>query len=65
MIPIIAEKFKDTIERTNSKPVVFGMYAIKSSGKSILIKQLGEELEAESFSHYDGSNMLASTVPGM
>ena len=49
---------------SRDKPVVVGLYGLPGSGKTFLLKQLEQALGQEQFAFYDGSNMIASVVPG-
>ncbi|KAK2755115.1 hypothetical protein FQN54_006644 [Arachnomyces sp. PD_36] len=46
------------------KPTIIGLYGISGSGKSFLLKQLKQELDPETFTFYEGSDVIASLVPG-
>jgi uracil phosphoribosyltransferase/adenylate kinase len=48
----------------NNKAVIVGLYGIPGSGKTFLLDQLKEELEEGHFAFYEGSNMIATIVPG-
>lgn len=47
-----------------NKAVVVGLYGIPGSGKTFLLGQLKQELGEEHFAFYEGSEMIASIVPG-
>jgi uracil phosphoribosyltransferase/adenylate kinase/phosphoserine phosphatase len=47
-----------------SKATVIGLYGIPGSGKTFLLNQLKRELEQESFIFYEGSQEIATLVPG-
>lgn len=49
---------------SNSKPIVVGLYGLPGSGKTFLLQQLKQELGKEHFSFYEGSQVIASIVPG-
>ncbi|KAH7304154.1 uracil phosphoribosyltransferase-domain-containing protein [Stachybotrys elegans] len=46
------------------KPTVIGLYGISGCGKSTLLSQLKDELSQAAFTLYEGSEKLASIVPG-
>lgn len=46
------------------KAVVVGLYGIPGSGKTFLLGELEQKLEKKHFAFYEGSEMIASTVPG-
>lgn len=46
------------------KPVVIGLYGVPGSGKTFLLNQLEQELGQTHFAFYEGSNMIATVVPG-
>lgn len=45
-------------------PVVIGVYGVPGSGKTFLLNQLKETLGQDDFSFYEGSDLIASLVPG-
>lgn len=47
-----------------NKPVVVGIYGIPGSGKTYLLNQLKQKLGEEFYKFYEGSDMIASVVPG-
>ncbi|TAQ88885.1 hypothetical protein B7494_g2812 [Chlorociboria aeruginascens] len=49
---------------SNNKAVVVGLYGVPGSGKTFLLDQLKQELKQEYFAFYEGSQMIASIVPG-
>lgn len=49
---------------TTERPVVIGLYGIPGSGKTFLLEQLKRELSEEEFAFYEGSEMIATVVPG-
>lgn len=49
---------------STKKPVIVGLYGVPGSGKTFLLNQLKQELDAEHFAFYEGSEMIASVVPG-
>jgi uracil phosphoribosyltransferase/phosphoserine phosphatase/adenylylsulfate kinase-like enzyme len=49
---------------SNGKSVVIGLYGISGSGKTYLLEQLKDKLPQEGFAFYDGSGMIAKTIPG-
>ncbi|KAJ3579822.1 hypothetical protein NPX13_g746 [Xylaria arbuscula] len=48
----------------NSAPVIVGIYGIPGSGKTFLSHQLKQELGLEHFEFFEGSQVIASIVPG-
>ncbi|KAI1651287.1 uracil phosphoribosyltransferase-domain-containing protein [Daldinia loculata] len=46
------------------KPVIIGLYGVPGCGKSYLLKELKQELNAETFEFYEGSEVISSLVPG-
>lgn len=48
---------------SNNKAVVVGLYGIPGSGKTFLLELLKQEL-GEDFAFYEGSQMIATLVPG-
>ncbi|KAL6409771.1 hypothetical protein AUP68_06166 [Ilyonectria robusta] len=46
------------------KPTVIGLYGISGSGKSFLLSRLREELGQVEFAFFEGSDKIASLVPG-
>jgi len=46
------------------KPIVVGIYGIPGCGKTFLINQLKRELGESHYEFYEGSQMIASLVPG-
>ncbi|KAF2022606.1 uracil phosphoribosyltransferase [Setomelanomma holmii] len=49
---------------SKDKAVVVGVYGIPGSGKTSLLNLLKQELGTDSFAFYDGSEVIASVVPG-
>ncbi|PQE33783.1 uracil phosphoribosyltransferase protein [Rutstroemia sp. NJR-2017a WRK4] len=49
---------------TSKRAVVVGLYGVPGCGKTFLLDQLKQELDREHFEFYEGSNMIASVVPG-
>lgn len=49
---------------SNNKAVVVGLYGIPGSGKTFLLEQLKKKLGEEDFAFYEGSQMIATLVPG-
>lgn len=47
-----------------SKPTVVGIYGIPGCGKTFLLNQLKHELDKNHYEFYEGSQMIASLVPG-
>ncbi|KAK6508754.1 hypothetical protein TWF506_010831 [Arthrobotrys conoides] len=66
----MAYQFKDKLAMTVSKapedekPTIIGIYGIPGSGKSFLLKQLEQELGSHDFEFFEGSEVIASLVPG-
>ncbi|OAL44871.1 hypothetical protein IQ07DRAFT_663182 [Pyrenochaeta sp. DS3sAY3a] len=48
----------------NSQAIVIGIYGVPGSGKTFLLHQLKQRLEKEPFAFHDGSQVIASVVPG-
>ncbi|KXX73771.1 Uracil phosphoribosyltransferase [Madurella mycetomatis] len=46
------------------KCVVIGIYGVPGSGKSFLVKELKARLSEEHFRFYEGSEVIASQIPG-
>jgi uracil phosphoribosyltransferase/phosphoserine phosphatase len=46
------------------KPVVIGLYGVPGSGKSTLLLKLKDKLGETQFGFYEGSEVIASLVPG-
>lgn len=49
---------------SNNKTVVVGLYGVPGSGKTYFLNLLEQELGTDSFAFYDGSEVIASIVPG-
>lgn len=49
---------------SDAKAVVVGLYGLPGSGKSFLLNQLKQELGQTQFAFYEGSEMIATVVPG-
>ena len=49
---------------TVHKAVVVGLYGVPGSGKTFLLKQLEQQLGQTHFAFYEGSNTIATLVPG-
>lgn len=48
----------------NAPSTIIGIYGISGSGKTHLLRQLKDKLAPTHFAFYDGSEMIAATVPG-
>ncbi|KAL8773656.1 MAG: hypothetical protein Q9209_001422 [Squamulea sp. 1 TL-2023] len=46
------------------KPVIVGIYGVSGCGKTFLLNQLKETLDKDKFAFYDGSEKIATMVPG-
>ncbi|KAJ3457250.1 hypothetical protein MRS44_014391 [Fusarium solani] len=62
----LEEAFMGFEERTQRcrKPMVIGLYGISGSGKSFLMNHLKNHTLTDHFAFYEGSDMIASLVPG-
>ena len=62
----MSSQLSDSSARPPSKvrPIVIGLYGVPGSGKSFLLNQLKQQLGEEHFAFYEGSDMIASLVPG-
>jgi len=49
---------------SDHKAVVVGLYGVPGSGKTFLLNQLKQELGQTHFAFYEGSEMIATVVPG-
>jgi adenylate kinase len=56
-----ADALQTTIITPNRPPTVIGIYGISGCGKSYLFKQLKAQLDATTFSFYEGSEQLLKT----
>lgn len=54
----------ESLPTLNNKAVVIGLYGVPGSGKTFLLDQLKQELGEERFAFYEGSQMIATVVPG-
>ena len=54
----------DHLPASRDRAVVVGLYGVPGSGKSLLLRQLKQELGQKHFAFYEGSEMIASVVPG-
>ncbi|KAI4190094.1 MAG: hypothetical protein L6R41_001013 [Letrouitia leprolyta] len=50
--------------QSDNKPTVVGLYGVPGAGKTVLLNELKQELGQTSFVFYEGSEMIASIVPG-
>ena len=59
---------RSTISRKQSasqkNAVIVGLYGVPGSGKTYLLNQLEQRLGRDHFAFFEGSNMIASLVPG-
>ncbi|PNP80421.1 hypothetical protein FNYG_06020 [Fusarium nygamai] len=46
------------------RPIVVGIYGIPGSGKSFILESLRKDLGEEEFAFFEGSEVIASVVPG-
>ncbi|KAH8729252.1 uracil phosphoribosyltransferase-domain-containing protein [Ilyonectria robusta] len=53
-----------TVSTEGPKPTVIGLYGISGSGKSFLLSHLRQELGHVEFAFFEGSDKIASLVPG-
>ncbi|EEU34817.1 uncharacterized protein NECHADRAFT_98111 [Fusarium vanettenii 77-13-4] len=53
-----------SIATAGPKPTVIGLYGISGSGKSFLLKHLQQELSPTEFALFEGSDKIASLIPG-
>ena len=49
---------------SSDRAVVVGLYGVPGSGKTFLLNQLKQELGQAHFAFYEGSEMIATVVPG-
>lgn len=54
----------ETRSASNENVVVIGLYGVPGSGKTFLLNQLKEELGQKHFAFYEGSEVIATVVPG-
>ncbi|MCJ1458769.1 hypothetical protein MMC28_009143 [Mycoblastus sanguinarius] len=54
----------ETWTASDGKAVVVGLYGLPGSGKTFLLNQLKQELGQTHFAFYEGSEMIATVVPG-
>ncbi|KAK7928625.1 uracil phosphoribosyltransferase [Apiospora marii] len=59
-----AVKVEEPTLKQTKKPIVIGVYGISGSGKTYLLNQLKQELQQEPYEFFDGSEAIASVVPG-
>ncbi|KAK8121439.1 hypothetical protein PG999_005559 [Apiospora kogelbergensis] len=55
---------QETTLKEMKKPTVVGIYGISGSGKTHLLNQLRQELQQEPYEFFDGSEAIATLVPG-
>lgn len=55
---------KNPMPTPEERRVVIGIYGVPGSGKSFLLKKLQARLSEEHFRFYEGSEVIASQVPG-
>lgn len=48
----------------STKPKIVGLYGVPASGKSFLLERLKSKLRGEHFRFFEGSEAIASVVPG-
>ena len=63
-IPCSSGEAPSTAAPADFKPVVVGIYGISGCGKTFLFDQLKLELGEDCYEFYEGSQMIASLVPG-
>ncbi|KAI7059509.1 hypothetical protein KC339_g17335, partial [Hortaea werneckii] len=54
----------DKISRSAAAPVVIGLYGLPGSGKTTLMRRLQQDLPSDSYSFYEGSEVLGGLVEG-
>lgn len=54
----------ESLPTSNNKAIVIGLYGVPGSGKTFLLDQLKQKLGEERFAFYEGSQMIATVVPG-
>jgi GTPase SAR1 family protein len=54
----------ETRPASDCQAIIIGIYGIPGSGKTFLINQLKQWLEKEPFNFWDGSQVIATFVPG-
>ncbi|KAK4130803.1 hypothetical protein BT67DRAFT_452146 [Trichocladium antarcticum] len=62
MGPNACDRIPDIV--SGNKPTVIGLYGVPGSGKSTLLHRLKDSLGETGFSFYEGSEVIASLVPG-
>jgi putative protein kinase ArgK-like GTPase of G3E family len=54
----------ETRPASDREKIVIGIYGIPGSGKTFLVNQFKQRLENEPFTFWDGSQVIATVVPG-
>lgn len=63
-LPTVNKATTNAGTQPSPEPTVIGLYGISGSGKSFLLDHLREKLSPTEFACFEGSNKIASFVPG-